>query len=608
MELAQDILPDRQHAAAPDAPDGAEPGASARPARSRRVGAWFRRGGDAGWPRTLLAVAGGLLMWLAFPPHDLVPLAPVGVAVLTLALHGRVPGLRPAPATVRGTARTGAWLGLLGGTAFFIPVLTGIVKIGPDAWILLSVVEAAYLAPMGAGIALAARLPGWPVWAAGLWVAQEAARGRVPFGGFPWARLAFSQTSTPLTPYAAIAGAPLVTFLTALAGGLLAYAVIAALRARGRARAAAAEPAAGGEDGPRRRTPWRSQAGAVAIAVPLALIAAIVGGGALIPTPTGGDPVTVAVVQGNVPRLGLDFQGQRRAVLDNHVEATRELARRVRAGEVARPELVVWPENSSDLDPYREPDAYAAIDGAVKDIGVPVLVGALTDAPDGEKVENRGIVWDPESGPGDHYVKRHPVPFGEYVPFRDILTRFIDRLDQVPRDFVHGTRSGVLRLGPVTVGDVICFEVAYDQEVRDVAAGQLLVVQTNNATYGRTSLPPQQIAMSRLRAVEHGRTILVAATSGISAIVAPDGRMIDQSAEFVRDLQVATVPARTSTTLSDRMGAAPEWAMAALGVAAACAAAWSMTRSPRTARAARAVRGPDGPADGNAVDRNDEER
>ncbi|WP_084550024.1 apolipoprotein N-acyltransferase [Actinomadura rifamycini] len=576
---------------------------AAPPRRHLRLAAWFRHGGGAGWPRTLLAVAGGLLMWLAFPPNDLVVLAPVGVAALTLALHGRVPGLRRAPDGVRGTARTGAWLGFLGGAAFFIPVLTGIVKIGPDAWILLSLVEAAYLAPMGAGIALAARLPGWPVWAAGLWVAQEAARGRVPFGGFPWARLAFSQTSTPLTPYAAVAGAPLVTFLTALIGGLLAYAVLAALRARARAAAAAGEGNGGGAR--------RALAPAASVAAPLAVAGAIVGGGALIPTPTGGDPVTVAVVQGNVPRLGLDFQGQRRAVLDNHVEATHELARRVRAGEVARPELVVWPENSSDLDPYREPDARAAIDGAVKAIGVPVLVGALTATPDGEKVENRGIVWDPRTGPGDHYVKRHPVPFGEYVPFRDVLTRFIDRLDQIPRDFVHGTRSGVMRLGPVTVGDVICFEVAYDQEVRDVAAGQLLVVQTNNATYGHTSLPPQQIAMSRLRAVEHGRTILVAATSGISAIVAPDGRMIDRSAEFVRDLQVATVPARTATTPSDRMGAAPEWAMAALGVLAACAAARSMTRSARSARTAGAARGTGTggrAADGNAVDRNDEEK
>ena len=310
----------------------------------------------------------------------------------------------------------------------------------------------------------------------------------------------------------------------------------------------------------------------------LAVIAAIVGGGTLIPTPTTGQTVTVAVIQGNVPRLGLDFLGQRKAVLNNHVQRTRELAAQVRAGKVAKPELVVWPENASDLDPYTEPDAYAAIDGAVRDIGVPVLVGALTDTPDGKKVENRGIVWDPQRGPGDYYVKRHPVPFGEYLPFRDVLTKLITRFERIPRDFTHGTRSGVMRLGPVDIGDVICFEVAYDKEVRDVARGNILVVQTNNATYGRTSLPPQQIAMSRLRAVEHGRTILVAATSGISAIIAPDGQMIDRSREFVPDIQVAGVPARTSRTLSDRLGAAPEWVLAALGLGAVCAAAWSTSR------------------------------
>ncbi|TDC06629.1 apolipoprotein N-acyltransferase [Actinomadura bangladeshensis] len=492
-------------------------------------------------------------MWLAFPPIDLTFLAPAGVALLTLALRGQRP-------------RTGAWLAFVAGAAFFIPVLEGISRIGPDGWIILSLVQAAYFLPMGAGIAVVSRLPGWPVWTAALWVAEEAVRGRVPFGGFPWARLAFSQTATPLTPYASYGGAPLVTFLTALLGGLLAYAAVAAHRARrARRRAPASEPGRDEAPGPRRLL--LPAAGA------LALIAAVTGGGLLIPTPAAGRPVTVAVVQGNVPRLGLDFLGQRKAVLNNHVKATHELAAQVRAGKVARPELVVWPENASDLDPYEEPDAYNAIDGAVKDVGVPVLVGALTDTPDGEKVENRGIVWDPKSGPGDYYVKRHPVPFGEYLPFRDVLTKLITRFERIPRDFAKGTRSGVMRLGPVDVGDVICFEVAYDKEVRDVARGDVLVVQTNNATYGRTSLPPQQIAMSRLRAVEHGRTILVAATSGISAIVAPDGRMLAESREFVPDVQVRTVPARTARTLSDRLGEAPEWALAALALGAVLAGA-----------------------------------
>ncbi|MFD0534073.1 hypothetical protein ACFQY7_10200 [Actinomadura luteofluorescens] len=178
--MAQETLPDRSPATEP----GAAPGAGAPRGRFGRLRRGLRSGGRAGWPRTLLAVAAGLLMWLAFPPIDLTPLAPVGVALLTLAVLGR-------------SARTGAWLAFLAGAAFFVPVLEGISRIGPDGWIILSLVQAAYFLPLGAGIAMVARLPGWPVWTAALWVGEELIRGRVPFGGFPWARLAFSQTATP---------------------------------------------------------------------------------------------------------------------------------------------------------------------------------------------------------------------------------------------------------------------------------------------------------------------------------------------------------------------------------------------------------------------------
>ncbi|MFC4907514.1 apolipoprotein N-acyltransferase [Actinomadura gamaensis] len=580
--MAHDTLPERQPGPRPDeagaepAPDrlpAPEPSGEAAESRWARI----RRGGRAGWPRHAVTVAAGLLLWLAFPPVDLPYLGPPAVALLTLAWRG-VP------------ARTAAWLGFVGGAVFFLPVLEGIHKVGWDGWVLLSLVQALYFIPLAAGTAVVTRLPAWPLWTAAGWVAEEALRGRQPFGGFPWARLAFSQTATPFTPYASLGGAPLVTFLTALVGGLLAYAAATAWRLRparpalaeapgGAERADDAEPAKGIEpaEGTERAKGteraggggWRGPVAGAGAAVVLAAL--VVAGGLAIPTPTGGRPVTVAVVQGNVPRLGLDFLGQRRAVLDNHVRETRKLAAEIRAGRVPRPQLVIWPENASDLDPFTEPDAYQAIDGAVRDIGVPVLVGALVDTPDGKKIENRGIVWDPKSGPGNYYVKRHPVPFGEYLPFRDILTKLITRFQRVPRDFVKGNRSGVMKLGPITIGDVICFEVAYDKETRDSAPGDVMVVQTNNATYGETSLPPQQIAMSRLRAVEHGRTILVAATSGISAIVAPDGRMIARSKEFVPALQVATVPARTSRTMADRLGALPEWALtlAALGAVAA---------------------------------------
>jgi apolipoprotein N-acyltransferase len=500
------------------------------------------RPGRAGWVRWAVALAAGLVMWPAFPPFGLWPLAPIGVAMIALAVRG----LRARPA---------ALLGLGCGLLFFLGTLEGISKIGPDAWIVLSLLQAVFFAPLGAALALAGRLRGWPVWTAALWVAEELARGRVPFGGFPWARVAFSQTSSPFTPYAALGGAPLVSFVTALAGGLLAFAALALWRTF-RIR---------GDDDAAHGSAVRNAM--TTVVVPLAGMLALGIAGLAVPTPTAGRQVTVAVVQGNVPRLGLDFLGQRRAVLDNHARQTHELAARVRAGTLPRPELVIWPENSSDLDPYTDPEARAEIDAAVKDIGVPVLVGAVIDAADGEHVENRGIVWDPRTGPGAYYVKRHPVPFGEYLPFRAVLTKMIKRFERIPKDFAAGDRKGFLRLGPARIGDVICFEVAYDGVFRDVASAELLVVQTNNATYGKTSLPPQQIAMSRLRAVEHGRTILVAATSGISAIVAPDGRMIDESAEFRPDIQVARVPLRTSRTLADRIGAAPEWALALLGVA-----------------------------------------
>ena len=303
-----------------------------------------------------------------------------------------------------------------------------------------------------------------------------------------------------------------------------------------------------------------------AAAVPLLALA--------IPLPTGGPTTTAALVQGGVAEAGLGFLGEREEVLRNHVDATHQLAADVEAGRVARPEVVIWPENASDIDPFSDPDAFDLIQGAVDAVGVPVLVGAVLDGPGPDYVSNTGIVWSPETGPGERYVKRHPVPFGEYIPFRDQLSGLVTRLDQIPRDFAAGSRPGVLDLGPTRVGDVICFEIAYDGVVRDVVDGgaRVLVVQTNNATYNGTGQPEQQLAMSRLRAIEHGRAVLVAATSGISAVVLPDGHVEARSGELTAETIVTDVPLRTSRTLASRVGAVPEWVLAALGVAAAAVA------------------------------------
>jgi apolipoprotein N-acyltransferase len=482
------------------------------------------------WPRVLGAAASGLLATLAFPPYDVWPLAVPAITALALLCRG-LPAWRAAV------------LGLAHGTATFLPLLTWMQVIGVDAWVALTLLEAAFVAAMAALFPAVTRLRLWPLWVACLWVAQELARSTVPFGGFPWGRLAFGQTGSPFTPYAAWGGAPLVTFVTALSGSLLALAL---LRWQTRAVAAGAL--------------------LVALAVPLL--------GLAIHLPTSGPPTTAALVQGGVAEAGLGFLGEREEVLRNHVEATEQLAADVAAGQVPRPDVVIWPENASDIDPFTDPGAYDLIQDAVNAVGVPVLVGAVLEGPGPDYVSNTGIVWSPETGPGVRYVKRHPVPFGEYIPFRAQLSGLIARLDQIPRDFFAGSRSGVLDLGPVRVGDVICFEIAYDEIVRDVVDGgaRVLVVQTNNATYNGTGQPEQQLAMSRLRAVEHGRVVLVAATSGISAIVMPDGRVQARSRELTTETLVAAVPQRTARTVADRVGAWPEWALAALGVGASAAA------------------------------------
>ena len=463
---------------------------------------------------------------LAFPPYDLWPLAVPSVAALVLLCRG-----------VR--VRVGTLVGLVYGLAFFLGLLPWMRVIGLDAWILLSVECAAWVAGLGAVLTLVCRLPGWPLWSATAWVLDEALRDRLPFGGFPWGRLAFANPDTTFTGLAAVGGAPLVTFAVALSAGLLAWAVVSW------------------------RRPWwalLATAGAITVAAV----------GAFVPRPTAGDPVVVAVVQGNVPRTGMDAFGQARAVLDNHVSATLKLAAQVAKGTVAQPDFVIWPENSSDVDPATDPQAKEAIDVAARAIGVPILVGIVSPSPDGTHVMNTGVVWDPTTGPGQVYVKRHPVPFGEFVPFRGLLERFVSRLSRVPKDFLAGSDPGVLDLNGTTVGDVICFEVAYDDVVRDVVTGggELITVQTNNATYGHTGQVEQQFAVTQLRAVEHGRAVAVAATSGISGFIQPDGTVTAQTPEFVQQALVEPMPRRTALTLADRVGSVPELVLVMVGGAA----------------------------------------
>ncbi len=485
-----------------------------------------------GYARAATSVVLGVALVFAFQPYDLWPVAIAVVACFTLLVRGQ-------------STRRAALFGLLTGLGFFVPFLewTG-DDVGPVPWLLLGVFEALYFVPLGVAVMLLQRLPGWPVWTAAAWVAEEALRGRVPWGGFTWGKLGFSQIEGPLLGLAALGGVVLVSFAVALAGGLVAWAAV-------------------------RRPVWH-RAAAVAAA------GAVVASGAVVPTSTDrGEQATVAVVQGNTPEQGIDFLGERRrVVLENHVGVTHRLAERVAAGEMPQPDLVIWPENSSDINPFGDAEVYQAISDAVDAIGVPTLVGAVVPTEDEQNVENTSIVWQPGTGAGETYVKRHPMPFGEYIPFRSIAEMIApDAVARQPRDFLAGAEAGTLTLGGVQVGPVICFEVAFGNLVRDVVreGADLLVVQTNNAGFGYAPMTEQQLAMARLRAVEHGRWTIVAALAGVSALVDPSGDVQQRLELFTQDTMLADVELLEGRTMATVVGEWPEWlltmaALVALGL------------------------------------------
>jgi apolipoprotein N-acyltransferase len=486
------------------------------------------------------ALLAGAVLLVSFPPYGLWWLAPVGVALLAAAVHRR-------------RLRAGAGLGLLTGLVCFVPLLNWTnLHTGWLPWILLSLSQAVPVAVLAMAAAYVSPLVDrwravWPLVTGLLWVAQEFVRDRAPFGGFPWGRLAFSQDDAPVLRLAVLGGAPAVTFAVAVTGG-----IVVALLWR----------------------PWRVSSPAVLLPAAGYLAAGVllVLGPALVPVARpGGASVTVAIVQGNVPRLGLDFNAQRRAVLDNHVTATEDLARQVVAGERPRPALVIWPENASDIDPLFNQDAAQQIAAAAAAIGAPILVGAVLRGPGPNQVRNAGLLWQPVTGPDQTqmYVKRHPVPFAEYIPMRRIARWVSTEVDRVRSDMVAGTVPGVIRTGPAVLGDVICFEVAYDEIVRDTVIGgaQLLTVQTNNATFDIAEAR-QQLAMVRLRAVEHGRESLMVSTVGVSAFVSASGRVrastgFNTQAVVVRDMRLGG-----SRTLATRLGFWPEAVTAALALVA----------------------------------------
>jgi apolipoprotein N-acyltransferase len=477
---------------------------------------------DAGadWTAPALAVTSGLTLLLAHPPVGRWWMTLLAPALLVAALHRRP-----------------AWAGRLGalaGVAAFGPMLSWLVlPAGYLGWGLLVATQAAYVGLLGLAIRPWLRSRWLPVAAAVLWTGMDAWRAVFPLGGFEWGAIGYAHVDGSwMLPVARVLGGRGITLLTVLVS-------VAALEAGRRTVVAVRE-----------RGDLPVERALTATNAPAALLVGGLLASVLITIEPPGETgeLDVLAVQGNDtgpedPRPADAPLAITTAMRDLTVEALEA------DGDV---DLVVWPESSVDRDPTSQRGAaleplVAEAAAAVGEAGGSLLAGVNLDGPvPTEQVLNTVLAYDEDGAERDRYVKRRPVPFGEYIPFRRYLEWF-PPLDQIPRDAVRGEAGQTIDVGEVEVAVGICFETLFPGLLREsVLAGDepagLLLLVTNNASFGRTAQPGQHIAQSQMRAVETGRWVVHGALSGSSAFVSPAGEVFDTTGLYEHDTIRRTLP------------------------------------------------------------------
>lgn len=423
--------------------------------------------------------------------------------------------------------------GLIYGLVFLGVLIWWMNAVSAGAYVALVLAEAVFFGVVMLALRSVLRLRAWPLWAAAVWVAGEWARSSFPFNGLPWGRIGHTAIDTPIESYARLIGISGTSAIMVL----LAAAVMTIV-----------------EQGQRVR-------GVVAIAG-LTVV------GLMLPVGLVGSAGTrqVALVQGDTPG---DFQSwPRGAIFALHAEETARFADRLDRGEASQPDMVLWPENATDTDPTADPRASQLISDLSARIGAPILVGGIFNGPTPTTAYNAGVVWD-ASGPGERYVKRRPVPYGEYVPFRDTLGAMVPAFDrEIPRDMLAGDRVGTLDIGDTRIGATICYDIAYDDVVRDAVndGAQVIVVQTSNAAFTSTAQPEQQWDISRLRAIETGRWVLVPSTNGISGVVDAHGDAVQRSPLNVPATLEVEVPLASGRTPAAVTAAPLEYSLVTLAL------------------------------------------
>ena len=468
------------------------------------------------WAALPLAVAAGVLMDLSYPDLALWPLAFVAAAALLVAVIGRSAGGALA-------------VGLVYGLVFFGLLVSWTSRyLGPLPWLALTVLEAVLTGVMVIALALAYRwMPATgpatrfvllPVVVAALWIGRESVLGRLPYGGFPWSRIAMTQSESPLATASSWIGVTGVGFVMVLAVA----ATIELARAYGI------------------RRPLRLALPSVALVL-VALVPAF-------PSTVVGE-LRVAAVQGNGPTGYFDTRAPY-SVIEAQTAASEPLI-----GEEI--DLVVWPEGSLDYDPGRDQNTARKLDLLASRLDAPLLVNAAIQR--GDEYFNSSMLW--QKGVAAQHDKRHPVPFGEYIPDRAFYRLLVpDLVDLVQREYSFGKNAPLMMVGESTIGLAICFDVIYDDVITEGILGgaELLVFQTNNADFRGTDENLQQLAFARMRAIETSRWVVNVSTVGTSQVIRHDGTTVSSLETDKAGALLETIERRTGLTSGVVLGPALE--------------------------------------------------
>lgn len=499
------------------------------------------------WAAVLVAGGAGPVLDAAFPDRGWWPLAYAAIALVLVASVGRRLG-------------SAFLVGVVFGAAFFFPHIEwAAVFLGPIPWSALAGLMALWCGLGTVLITLAyrwirsvwpgrwARLLLLPAVVAGLWTAREGVSAVWPYGGFSWGRVAFSQSDSTVSDAFAWLGVAGVSFV-------MVFVVSLAIEAVQEVRIDALRRAF------------------IVTATVLVLVAAP--SWTALPGTDGptGEAATLRVgaVQGDTKAGYFDPPENYGDNLRGQLAATEPIY----AEDV---DVVVWPEGSSDVDPYLDAGAAAAFDSVTRSADAPLVAGIITTRENGVDAAgepayqyfNTSVMWSEDAGPTDYYDKKHPVPFGEYVPDRAFWRQFApDLIDLIGREYEIGATDSVMDVGSaktdgrsVLAGIAICFDIVDDGLLRDMAqqGAQLILAQTNNADFGRTDESAQQLAMARIRAIETARSVVNISTVGTSAIVYPDGSLHDQLATYAPGVMIDDVPLETTMTPAVIGGRQFEW-------------------------------------------------